>query len=304
MARWRLAGLGAGLAGLVWCLLPGFLGWIRLALAEDLHSHVILIPLVCGYLLAIGRKGLAWDSRPAPGSAAGVILLTVALALGAAAAGSVWSAVDAIAIDVATFVGCVWGLGLGFLGRGWMRSAAFPMGFMIFMIPLPDAAVEFLEQFLIVGSAWLSELVFRLGGVPVFRSGQVLEIPGITLRVAESCSGIRSTWVLLITSLLVGHMFLPPGIGRPALVALVVPLGILRNALRIFVIGWLCVTYGPDMIDSWIHRHGGPIFFAASLIPLFSMAWWLRRTGAQKNTQSENAPHAPQKTAPPPGLAG
>jgi exosortase len=145
------------------------------------------------------------------------------------------------------------------------------------MIPLPDAAVGFLEQILIAGSAWLAEWVFRVGGVPVFRSGQVLEIPGITLRVAEACSGIRSTWVLFITSLLVGHLFLPAGLGRAAIVALVVPLGVLRNALRIFVIGWLCVNYGSEMIDSWIHRHGGPLFFAASLIPLFALACWLRR---------------------------
>jgi hypothetical protein len=84
-----------------------------------------------------------------------------------------------------------------------------------------------------------------------------------------------------------------------------VPLGILRNSLRIFVIGWLCVTYGPDMINSWIHRHGGPLFFAASLIPLFAMAWWLRRSEAEKFPEKHNAPpENRQKNAPPPGVAG
>ena len=42
------------------------------------------------------------------------------------------------------------------------------------------------------------------------------------------------------------------------LVACVIPLGILRNALRIVVIGMLCMSQGPHMIDSWIHRRGGP----------------------------------------------
>jgi len=291
MARWRIAALGAGVAGLVLWLAPGLGRWTGLALAADLHSHVILIPAVCAYLLALGRNELAWDSPPSPRLGAGILLGAIGLAGWAGAAGLAGSQVDAVAMDVATLVVCAWALGFGLLGRRWMRSAAFPMGFMVFMIPLPDGFAGFLEQLLMAGSAWLAEGFFRLGGVPVFRSGQVLEIPGITLHVAEACSGIRSTWVLFITSLLVGHLFLPSGLGRPALVALVVPLGIARNALRISVIGALCVAHGPEMIDGWIHRHGGPLFFAASLVPLFLLAWWLRR-------------RAPKNNAPPPGLAG
>jgi len=61
------------------------------------------------------------------------------------------------------------------------------------------------------------------------------------------------------------------------LVALVLPLGVLRNAFRIVVIGLLCVNIGPHMIDSAIHRRGGPLFFALSLIPLFLAAMWLHR---------------------------
>jgi hypothetical protein len=32
------------------------------------------------------------------------------------------------------------------------------------------------------------------------------------------------------------------------------------------------------MIDSVIHHRGGPIFFALSLIPLFLLLIWLRRS--------------------------
>jgi len=31
------------------------------------------------------------------------------------------------------------------------------------------------------------------------------------------------------------------------------------------------------MIDSYIHRHGGPIFFVLSLIPFFYLLRWLNR---------------------------
>jgi exosortase/archaeosortase family protein len=60
-------------------------------------------------------------------------------------------------------------------------------------------------------------------------------------------------------------------------VAFVFPLAIIRNSFRIVVIGLLCVHVSPEMIDSFIHRRGGPIFFALSLIPLFGLLIWLRR---------------------------
>jgi exosortase/archaeosortase family protein len=58
----------------------------------------------------------------------------------------------------------------------------------------------------------------------------------------------------------------------------VIPLAILRNGFRIFVIGELCVHVSHDMINSWIHRKGGPVFFVLSLIPFFLLLAWLRKS--------------------------
>jgi exosortase/archaeosortase family protein len=82
---------------------------------------------------------------------------------------------------------------------------------------------------------------------------------------------------LFITSLLASHLFLRSPWRRIVLVAFVIPLGNLRNGFRILVIGLLCVHVGPHMIDSIIHRQGGPLFFALSLVPLFLLLWWLER---------------------------
>src|SRR5262249_62388208 len=112
---------------------------------------------------------------------------------------------------------------------------------------------------------------------PVLRQGMIFQLPGMTIEVAQECSGIRSSLVLFITSLVAAHLFLRTQWRRIVLVALVIPLGILRNGFRILVIGLLCVHYGPHMIASPIHRQGGPLFFTLSLIPLFFLLWWLRR---------------------------
>ena len=77
--------------------------------------------------------------------------------------------------------------------------------------------------------------------------------------------------------LLAANMFLRTTWRRALLVGAVIPLGLLRNGLRILVISLLCVHIGPQMIHSVIHRRGGPVFFVASLVPLFIMLWLLRR---------------------------
>jgi hypothetical protein len=88
-------------------------------------------------------------------------------------------------------------------------------------------------------------------------------------------------------------------------VAFVIPLGILRNGFRVFVIGMLCVHVGPRMIDSVIHHRGGPLFFALSLVPLFLLLWWLRRgerrveatTTAATNTDARRSVDAEASTS-------
>jgi exosortase len=158
-----------------------------------------------------------------------------------------------------------------------MAARAFPLAFMVFLVPLPDAAVHWLETASVSGSADVSAFLFGITGTPLLRDGSRFELPGIVLSIAEECSGIHSSWVLFITSLVASHLFLKSPWRRFILVAFVIPLAIVRNGFRILVIGLLCVHVGPHMIDSYIHRHGGPVFFALSLIPLLALAMWLRR---------------------------
>ena len=145
------------------------------------------------------------------------------------------------------------------------------------MVPLPDGVTDWLETASKLASAEAAALFFSITGTPVLRDGTVFQMPGIVIQVAQECSGIRSSWVLFITSLLASNLFLRSPWRRVVLVSLVIPLAILRNGFRILVIGLLCVHVGPQMIHSVIHHQGGPIFFALSLIPLFLLLWWLRR---------------------------
>jgi exosortase C (VPDSG-CTERM-specific) len=246
------------------------------AAGSDLHSHILLVPFIAGYLLYNQRGSL-----PASGlrSIGGTVLLggigVAALAAGLAWRGSV-SVNDELAMMALAFVSFVAAGGYQFMGTRWMAAAAFPFAFLCFIVPLPDAAVNWLERTSALASAEAAAMYFSMAGTTLVRHGTVFELPGIVLEVAQECSGIRASWVLFITSVLASHLFLKSSWRRIALVAFVIPLGILRNGFRVFVIGVLCIHIGPHMIDSVIHRQGGPFFFALSLVPLFFLLWWLR----------------------------
>ena len=246
------------------------------AAQSDLHSHILLIPFIAGYLLYIRREQPAAHRTSIAGPATVGAIGIAALAARIAWRGSL-SVNDELALMALAFVSFVAASGFLFLGSKWMAARAFPAAFLIFMVPLPDAAVNWLENASALASADAAALYFDVAGTPLVRYGTVFELRGIVLQVAQECSGIRSSWVLLMAGLLASHLFLRTRWRRIVLVAFVIPLGILRNGFRIFVLGLLCVHIGPHMIDSNIYHKGGPLFFALSLAPLFLLLWWLRR---------------------------
>ena len=247
---------------------------------SELHSYILFVPFLTAYLFFIRRRQMPKDYRSSLGSAVIPFIIAVA-ALGVIGISRVskfeLSHNDFLGIIAFSFVLFLAAGGFLFLGKKWMAASAFPFVFLIFLVPLPDFAVNFLETASKLASAEIANLFFKLTGTPALRDGTVFALPGITIQVAQECSGIRSSWVLFITSLLAAHLFLNKPGHRALLVAAVVPLGILRNGLRILVIALLCVHISPDMIDSVFHKRGGPVFFALSLIPLGLLLWWLRR---------------------------
>jgi exosortase C (VPDSG-CTERM-specific) len=184
---------------------------------------------------------------------------------------------DRLTLLTASFLCCLAAGGFFFFGRDWMRAAAFPLAYLIFMVPMPDAMADALETASKYASAEVANVLFHFSGTPILRAGLVFQLPNITIEVAQECSGIRSSWVLFITSILAANLFLKTRWRRFALVAFVIPLAILRNGFRIAVIGLLCVNAGPQMIHSAIHRRGGPVFFLLSLVPFLLLLWLLRK---------------------------
>ena len=244
---------------------------------NELLSYIPLVPCVTCALLFALRHSLPRERHTSIAGALIVGAVGIAAAAAAMAYRGRLSVNDDLALFASAYVCFVVAGGFLFLGSTWMTAALFPMAFLLFVIPLPDAIVASFEEMSVVASAHAAAWFFTATGTPLIQDGTRLALPGIALVVAQECSGIHSSWILFITSLLAAWLFIDGGWRRAILVAFVFPLAIVRNAFRILVIGLLCVHVGPQMIDSPIHHQGGPLFFALSLIPLFAAMWWLRR---------------------------
>jgi len=257
---------------------------IKYAASSQLHSYILLIPFVSAYLLYQRRRQLpknyVSDLPLAIISLTGGLLVLV-FTYSLHFAGRAPSIGDRLTLLTISFLFCLAAGGFFFFGRTWMRAAAFPLAYLTFMIPMPDSMAEALEHASSIASAEMANIFFRISGMPFLRAGQIFQLPNITLEVAQECSGIRSSVVLFITSILAANLFLKTTWRRLALIAIIIPLGIVRNGFRIFVIGLLCVHVGPQMIHSLIHRRGGPLFFVISLVPLLLVLWLLRKGDEQ-----------------------
>lgn len=268
----RFRRFASAVAILIFCFAVPLWKLFRFAAASDLYSYIFLVPFISIYLVWLKQSTLPVSTRPARPLA--VIFLAAGTGLIAAYWLSFRSSLlaitdDYLAMMIICFLLFFYAISASFWGVQTLRATAFPLAFLLFLAPIPPAAVREVNSFLQSGSALAASAFFSLVGTSFLQNGLAFQLPGINLAIAPECSGIHSTVVLFMTALLSGYIFLRKPWNRAVLVLCVVPLGLLRNGFRVFVIGELCIHIGPQMIDSPIHRKGGPIFFVLSLIPLF-----------------------------------
>jgi len=184
-----------------------------------------------------------------------------------------------LSMTILALVIMCWGIFVSCFGIKLCRKVLFGLLFLLFMVPLPSFLLDAIIGFLQRSSAEATEVLFSVLGVPIFRQGFLFSLSNLTIHVAEECSGIRSFLSLFITSLVAGHFFLRSAWAKTGLVAVVVPLAIVKNAFRIVGLSLLANYVDPIFItNSVLHRKGGIPLFFLSLVVLFSLVWLLRRS--------------------------
>lgn len=247
-----------------------------LALRNEQYTHILLILPISTALLFLYREPPAEPSvlSVTVGSALLLIALTTRVA-------TVWIEIPSdvqLSLNILALV--AWGMGaflLCFGGRAF-GHALFPLGFLLWMVPLPQFVLDPIISLLQQGSTASAHWLFAAAGIPVEQSGTLLHIPDLTLEVAPECSSIRSSMMLLVTSMVCAQLLLRSFWRKASVFAVALPLSVAKNGLRIFALGVLATKVDPAFLTGRLHRQGGIIFFLIALLGIFALLWILRRS--------------------------
>ena len=145
------------------------------------------------------------------------------------------------------------------------RIVAFPIGFLVFMIPVGALQqASFRLQFLITGVVQaLSALV-----------GIKIEAVGTTLRaikgawgfdIAEGCSGIRSLVAIIMLTAVYTHIFEKVWWKKLVLLVFSIVFAVIANVGRIFTIILIAKAGHPELAGGIYHEYSGFISFPVAL---------------------------------------
>jgi exosortase len=259
------------------------LGWhillstMVLSVQDDEYTYILLVIPICAVLLLIDFR--SWRPLIARNYRIGFVLLTVAALIAFWVPSRSPSLSADVRLSIAMFALVLWWVGdfVLWFGSSASRQALFPLCFFFGLVPLPRVVVDAIVRQLQLGSAWSTHALFWLVGVPVDQSGVLVTIPGLTIQVAQECSSIRSSSMLLLTTIVLAHLLLRSSWRRILLIGFAVPLSIAKNGLRIFTIAMLGTRVDPGYLTGRFHHQGGSVFFAVAIICIFGLIWLLRR---------------------------
>ena len=247
-----------------------------LSWSDDRYSHLLLIPIISGFLLYFERARIF--SLPTDRRGAALSLLLGAGAVYALSALTALGAGNRLAVMILSAVLAWAGAFALCYGTRVLCAAAFPLGFLAFMIPLPGSVLNWIIHALQSASADTSAILFRAIGMPSFRDGFRFQLPGVEIEIASECSGIRSTFALVLVSVLAGYILLRSPYGRIFLALAAIPIGIFKNAVRIVSLSYLGVYVDRSYLDGKLHhQYGGLVFSSLSLLLVIPLILLLRR---------------------------
>jgi exosortase len=248
------------------------------SLHDDSSSHIVLIPLVAFFLLYIERRNTFSITKTSVSSGIGLALSGAIVYWLANREPFAQDANWPLSLETLSVV-LVWAAGfLLCYGFAALRAAAFPLLFLLLMIPIPDVLLDRIIHALQEGSTEVAYLIFQAVGVPVVRQGFLLSVPGVTIEVAKECSSIRSSMALFITCLLAAHLYLRTGWKMLLFVLLTLPVSLIKNGIRIATLTLLAIYVDPDFLRGNLHREGGFVFFLVALLILCPVFLWLERS--------------------------
>ena len=247
-----------------------------LAASDDEYTHIFLIIPVSAAIIFLEWRSVQDTSKPSVSVGSALLLLAALIGCFSRFGAPPLSRDVQLSLSMVALV--TWWIASFALcfGTRVSRLLVFPLCFLYWLVPIPELALSRLVGLLQQSSAWVAHRLFTAAGVPVTQNGVLLSIPRLTIEVAKECSSIRSTLMLVVTSVVLAHLFLR-SIGRKIFVVLVsIPLSIVRNGFRIFTLAMLGIHVDPGFLFGSLHHKGGILFFILALSAMLVLLWLLR----------------------------
>ena len=236
---------------------------------QGAYAHAPLAILLIAFLVWRQRGKLLEPVRDSL-SPGGLLLLTVGVIL------KIYGDIQGyVVLQGMSLIPVLLGLLVLFHNENAIRALRFPILFLIFVIPLPGAAIDALTLPLVNVTTGLVAGILPMLNIDVVKTGQVLTVNahGLTalheIIMAPECSGIRSLVSLLALSSFFTNLQ-GQGFGHSAaLMLLTIPLVILGNSIRVVLTVLMIVHVSPDTAENFFHWSSGVLVFAVTLLGLF-----------------------------------
>ena len=236
------------------------------------YGHGFVVPVFSGYLLWQGRSH--WQKVPLEPSNSGMLVMLAAIGL-------LFAGTLGAELFVSRFSLLVLLAGMVVYLAGWtmLRALAFPLGYLTLMIPLPAILYNEVTFPLQLMASRFAAAFLEAVQVPVLREGNLLILPNYTLEVVEACSGVRSLMSLVALAIAYGYVVERRSWARALLLALMLPIAVVCNALRVVATGVLTYSFGPESAEGFFHLFSGWMIFLTALVLMLLAHWLLSQIG-------------------------
>jgi exosortase len=267
-----------GIAGGIVLVLVGFAVLYRDVIAKLVHDWATDDNYSHGFLIVPIAAYLAWERRerlvavpPRPSSVGWIIVVASFLVLMAGVLGA------ELFLTRVSILGVLAGCIVFILGWQHLRLLAFPIAFLLLMIPLPAIVFNQIAFPLQLLASQVGEATLSAVGIPVLREGNVMIMANTSLEVAEACSGIRSLISLLTLGIIFGYVADPRGWVRTTIALATIPIAVIANGARVAGTGIAAHAYGPAAAQGFFHEFSGWLVFVFAFSLLFLMQRVIQR---------------------------
>ncbi len=241
-------------------------------------SHGYFLPVIAGWIIWSRRSAFPGSlGKPSLLGLAGVALSAIVLVL------SELTVTSLMIFQHLAMILLFSSLALALGGWKIFWLTLLPIGFMLFMIPPPYWVITILSQQFQLWSSQLGVWMIELLGIPVYLSGNIIDLGDYKLQVAEACSGLRYLFPFLSLGFLAAYLFHAPMWQRAVVFLSTIPITIIMNSFRIALTGVLVQRFGPEQAEGFIHLFEGWVVFLLCLAMLFGIIAILARFSGSKS---------------------